>query len=366
MTANSRRNLRPLSAHIGMAVSSYANVSGGMKFPGKVEEMLRGIQAYYAHPYEAPPLSFDVLWQKGTVSVKAVAGAKYNPAHPAILLVPSLINSAKILDLMPDRSLLRWLQEKSVNAYLLDWGNVTDDEEQKDMNVLITQRLIPALEFLNKQAGRPVHVLGYCMGGTMLAAAATLAPDKIKSLIFLAAPWDFHAGSGALKARVEFWAPTMLPLIAEKGPLSVDWIQMLFASLDPVGTSEKFAKFAAMDPDSPQAQLFVAVEDWLNDGVDLPGAVAHECIHGWFFENKPPHGTWNIGSASIKPGAIKCPALVIASTKDRLVEYDSAAALQKFIGNTKIINPECGHIGMIAGDKAVSKVWESVKDWLGV
>jgi polyhydroxyalkanoate synthase len=139
---------------------------------------------------------------------------------------------------------------------------------------------------------------------------------------------------------------------------------MLFASLDPQTSAEKFTRFASMDQTSAQAQLFVAVEDWLNDGIDLPGEVAEECMRGWFFDNKPAKGAWMLGGKIIQADTIDCPCLIIASSKDRLVEYESAAALKDYIKDSTLIDPECGHIGMIAGDKAIIRVWHKVANWL--
>src|SRR5262249_58581239 len=72
------------------------------------------------------------------------------------------------------------------------------------------------------------------------------------------------------------------PLLEALGELPVDVIQALFAALDPSLALRKFLGFAGLDPASDRARQFVALEDWLNDGVPLAAPVARECIGQWY------------------------------------------------------------------------------------
>ena len=326
--------------------------------------MLLGIRLYQNHKFYPKRGSLTELWRAGEVSVSAIQGHYYQAGGAPVLLIPSLINKAYILDLLPERSLLRFLAAQGLNPYLLDWGISTKDEGQADFEGLISQRLVPALGFLAGHEKRPAHALGYCMGGTLLMGASNAAKNHLASIIMLAAPWDFHAGSQALLDRVKFWTPSALPLIDEKGLLPVDWIQVVFASLDPFMAARKFAAFADMRQDAEEAHLFVAVEDWLNDGVDLPAKVAQYCIRDWFFENRPGKGSWIVAGEPIVPEEISTPALIITSEKDRLVEFDTAAGLAGQMENATLLKPVSGHIGMIAGGKAVEQVWGPLAQWI--
>jgi polyhydroxyalkanoate synthase len=344
---------------------NFAAQEGDSKdLPEDVKNMLLGIRQYQMHSYKRSALPLDTIWQEGEVTIEAVQGHDYSSGNEAIILVPSLINRAYVFDLNDERSLLRWLAAQGFNPYLLSWGEPVQDDGQTDMDGVVLKRLVPALRFMAQHEGRPVHALGYCMGGTLLTAAATRSNEVLKSVILLAAPWDFHGGTQALLNRVQFWAPSAFPSIDEKGVLGVDWIQTVFASLDPAMAMRKFGKFADMEKDGAQAELFVAVEDWLNDGVDLPGAVAQHCIANWFIKNDPVNGRWVLGGQPVEPSDINVPVLIIASDKDRLVEYETANVLADEIGRCTVVNPSCGHIGMIAGRHSVANVWQPLANWL--
>lgn len=364
-----RKGPHPLSVQIGLAASAQEPGGEFMLQPQgemavEIARMLLGIQKYQAHPFKAERPKLEIIWQEGEATIQAIPGYAAPDDQPILLLVPSMVNKGYILDLMEERSLLRWLGQQGVTPYLLDWGNGIEDEGQQEIEGIVLERLVPAIEFLAQQSGKKINVLGYCMGGTLLVGAAQYAAESIQSLIYLAAPWDFHAGTQTMLSRVKFWSPSAFPAIAEKGVLPMDWMQMLFASVDPKSAAKKFAAFVDMDEKSEQAKLFVAVEDWLNDGVDLPGNVAQQCIKEWFFMNAPAAAKWELNGETVDPGTQDIPALVITSDKDRLVDYETAAALAKAMKNAKIVNTGTGHIGMIAGSKAQEKVWKPIADWL--
>jgi polyhydroxyalkanoate synthase len=119
-----------------------------------------------------------------------------------------------------------------------------------------------------------------------------------------------------------------------------------------------------MDQDSDQARLFVAVEDWLNDGVDLPAALARECVVEWYGHNKPMRGEWLVEGEAVDPTRTPNPVLVVTSATDRLVPEESSHALARMIPQAQLLQSTCGHIGMMSGRRAQGEVWQPIADWL--
>jgi len=74
----------------------------------------------------------------------------------------------------------------------------------------------------------------------------------------------------------------LAPMLETWGELPLDLLQSLFTQVDPLLALRKFSRFGRLDGNSPQAANFVALEDWLNDGVPLPAAVARDCLAGWY------------------------------------------------------------------------------------
>jgi polyhydroxyalkanoate synthase len=154
------------------------------------------------------------------------------------------------------------------------------------------------------------------------------------------------------------------PVVAALGVLPVDGIQALFATLDPLTALRKFSAFGRLDPDSAEAARFVALEDWLNDGIPLPGPVALECLAGWYGDNSPGCGQWSVDGTPVRPEAIRLPSLHLIPARDRIVPPAGAQALAGLIPGAERIEPTLGHIGMVVAGGAEAQVWRPLAAWL--
>jgi len=180
----------------------------------------------------------------------------------------------------------------------------------------------------------------------------------------LATPWDFHAGR-APPARFFGLIADCLPLLCdEHGTLPVDLIQSLFFLLDPFIAERKFTHFAALDPNSNEARAFVALEDWVNDGVPLAAAVARDCARSWYGDNAPARSQWRIGSETVDPKLLRAPALVVVPSRDRIVPPRSAEPLAAALGGATVLRPRLGHVGMMSAARAPAMLWNAIADWL--
>jgi len=146
--------------------------------------------------------------------------------------------------------------------------------------------------------------------------------------------------------------------------LPIDALQTLFASVEPGSIAAKFRAFASTEQASPAAAAFVALEDWLNDGVPLAAPIARECLTGWYGENRPGTGEWRIAGARVDPAALRCPAFVAAPARDRIVPPASAVVLGERIPGAVLHRPQAGHIGMTAGPRAEAALWSPLLGWL--
>ncbi len=318
---------------------------------------LAGIKAWHTHPWRRDVPEPPARWSEGTARI-----LDYGGDGPAVLFVPSLVNRWTVLDLMADHSMLRWLAEQGLRPMLLDWG---EPEPAFTLTDHIAGRLVRAMEAVKREnSGQEFVLAGYCMGGTFATAAAALRPDLISALGLLAAPWDFHAGDIQQLHKVTTMCAVLEPLLSGAATVPVDLLQTLFALDDPTAVAEKFRRFGQLDLNSAAARLFVALEDWLNDGVPLSGATARQCLREWYVENLPMRGTWHVAGLPIDPASIRVPAFVAVPRRDRIVPPESARALARKLPLATILEPDAGHVGMTAGRTAATVLWEPFRDWL--
>ena len=351
-----RRGPRPLALHLAQALASARD--GPRAEAALPARFLAGLHAYWRHPERRGLAEPPTLWSRGATRL-----LDYGPADGLpLLVVPSLVNRAYILDLLPERSLLRHLAAHGLRPLLVDWGEPGPLERRMSLDDHLRDRLEAALDAVRRATRRPPALLGYCMGGLLAVALALRRQDELAGLVLLATPWDFHAEPLAPGLRTLLSAAVTGAGLA--GALPVELIQTLFAGIDPLAVPRKFARFAELDPCSPDARIFVAVEDWLNDGVALGAEVARECLLGWYLENRPARGAWRVGGQAVRPERLRMPALVAIPTRDRIVPPASAAALAARLPRASVLEPAGGHVGMIVAGSARSCLWAPLAAWL--
>jgi poly(3-hydroxyalkanoate) synthetase len=317
---------------------------------------LAGIAAYRRHPYQRQIVDPPSIWTEGG---SRLLDYRAGDKGPLVVVIPSLINRATILDLMPGKSLMRYLAAEGLQALLLDWGDPGAIERRFTLTDYIAGRLERALIAID----RPVILVGYCMGGLLALAAALRRPDLVRGLALLATPWDFHAPDADRACGLAGLLPALEPAMGITGALATDLLQMLFACLDPFETPAKYRNFARLDQVGAAARLFVAIEDWLNDGIPLAAPVARACLGEWYGENATAAGLWTIAGAAVDPTRLAQPTFIAIPNRDRIVPPESASALADLIPQATVHRPAAGHVGMAAGRRAEAELWRPLRDW---
>lgn len=321
---------------------------------------LEGIGSYLASDYQRPERHYQVLWQRGNARLFDLAPERTDCV--AVLCVPSLINRSTILDLYPGNSFVDYLAEQGFRPLLLDWGSPGEDEQDFAMADYIASYALDALHCLREQHEGPIAVLGYCMGGIFATAMAQLAPLFVDALILLATPWDFTAKD---TPRVLHDASTQLMLrqwIAAQNPVPPMVTQTLFHLIDPWHVQRKYARFPLLN--AAERQHFLAIEQWVNDGVPLASRVAEECFIDWPQGNILAKHQWKVGRRWIEPASITCPSIAFIPEHDLVVPKGCALPLTKALKRCDVRTPKAGHVSMVAGKNARAELWEPLAGWL--
>ncbi len=323
-------------------------------------DFLQGIQAYLASDYERPETDYEVLWQRGSATLYDLAPDQRDAV--AVLCVPSLINRSTILDLYPEASFVQYLKQQGFRPLILDWGTPGEDEEVFTTADYITGYALHALQTLRDEHDGPIALLGYCMGGIFTVAMAQLAPLFVDALILLATPWDFSADD---TPRVLLEPATRLMFqqwIATQNPVAPFVTQTIFHLINPWRIQEKYSRYPSLN--ETEKQHFLAVEQWVNEGVPLARQVAEECFIDWPQGNILANHQWKVGRRWIEPSTIACPTLAVVPTKDAIVPQGVALPLTKMIPRCEVIKPETGHVSMVVGRHAKAQLWVPVAKWL--
>jgi polyhydroxyalkanoate synthase len=186
-----------------------------------------------------------------------------------------------------------------------------------------------------------------------IAAANLAACERVATL---ASPWHFARYPQASRAALlEMWHHSETAS-REFGAFPMEVLQASFWSLDPERTVAKFAEFGRLDPLGPEAQRFVELEDWANEGEPLPYPAAKELIEDMFDRDLPGTRRWKVGGRIISD-ELSVPLLNLTAERDRIAPASTAPA-----GDS--IGIASGHVGMIVGS-ARELLQTALRSYLG-
>jgi polyhydroxyalkanoate synthase len=280
-----------------------------------------------------------------------------------VLLVPSLINRHYVLDLRPGRSFVEFLVEHGHDVFLVDWGTPGDEDRYLEWDDIVDRYLGRAIRMAARRTGR-VHLFGYCLGGTLTAVHAAARPERVASLMLVAAPIDFHRGG--LLAR---WTTTPsfdLEALGEAFP-NVPWplMQASFHMLRPTLNLSKLVSMIDRARDDEFLDHFAALERWGNDNVSFPGRAYRRYIEELYRENRLAAGTFTMSGLSARLDAIRQPVLVVSFAHDHIVPDASATAALDLVASTdkQHLRVPGGHVGAMVSRKARDGLWGQLSAW---
>ncbi len=216
-----------------------------------------------------------MLWRDGATRL-----VDYGPVDGTpLLVVPSLINKAYVLDLLPEMSLLRHLSGAGVGPMLVDWGKPGDAERGFGLDDYIAGRLERGGRGGGRTNGAEARGAGLLHGRPSRGGAGAAPP---RSGLRLGAAGD--AVGFPRRARGAGAAPRPTRRAAGR-ELRRHWAKcrstccrLFFLANDPLTAARKFTNLTKLAAGSDAERRFVALEDWLNDGVPLAIGVAADSL----------------------------------------------------------------------------------------
>jgi polyhydroxyalkanoate synthase len=282
-----------------------------------------------------------------------------------VLLVPSLINRHYVLDLQPGRSFAEYLIAQGHAVYILDWGTPGPEDRYLTFDAVCDTYLGRALRFCARSSPRGrAHLLGYCLGGTLAVLHAAARPERVASLLALAAPVSFHDG-GLLSAWSR--APTMDvgAMVDALGNVPWQLMQSAFHLLRPTLGLPKAVQVLDRAWDDEFLDGFLALETWGNDNVSFPGECYRRYIDELYRENRLTGGTMRLAGRAARLDAIDCPTLAVTFEHDHIVPTASALALLSHISSPDKaqLHLSGGHVGAVVSRKAAAGLWPQLSRW---
>ena len=328
-----------------------------------MQEMLDGVSQFQTSDYQHTYSPHKPIWSKGHARLLDF-GIGLPEDAPLLFCIPSLINKASVFDLIEGYSMVEYMLAQGIRPILVDWGEPGFRERLFDCAEYTSKFALDALKHARRNYTGPIITLGYCMGGLFAAALSHIAPEKMDGLILLATPWDFHSPDSLKIPLDEEQRAELRSQLHTQDTVPKGWMEWAFHLMQPYQFQDKFNRFQHMNAE--EKQHFIAMEHWVIDGVALSPKVAEECLLSWPQDNLLQHNEWTVKGATITPKTIEHPTLAIIPQEDRIVPPKCAKALAQHIPDCQVIEPNCGHVSMVAGKRALDASWKPITSWIKV
>jgi polyhydroxyalkanoate synthase len=283
-----------------------------------------------------------------------------------LVICYALVNRPYMLDLQPDRSLIRGLLARGIDVYLVDWGYPGRAETGLSLDDYVNCRLGACIDHVQRTHGVPaVNLLGVCQGGTLAICHAALHPGRVRNLVTMVTPVDFHTDENLLAKWVR--KLDVDRIVAALGNVPGELLNAAFIALMPLRlTARKYAGLADIADDPAALENFLRMERWIHDSPDQAGTAFREFVHGFFHENRLVRGGLEIGGRTVDTRAIACPILNLYATQDHIVPPSASRPLERLTGSRdySAFEFDGGHIGIYVSRSAQELLPGTIAQWL--
>ena len=309
----------------------------------------------------------DVVHTNGTLRLYHYHSVREEVYRTPVIVIPSLVSRAYILDLAKGQSLVEYLVGAGFDVYLVDWG--TPRREHSGMRLEdYVLRLIPECieEIVGETGERSISMVGYCMGGQLACMyAATHRDGPLKNLICLTTP----VNSEGMHLFREWTAPEHFDLdkvVKELGNIPPELMSASLQALRPLQRPAGQLRLLDKVEDSRFVEGFLRLDRWAADQIPFPGETARQFIVDFLRENKLVRNQMELGGRLVDLSAVRVPFLHVAAEHDHIVPRASSQDLMGLIGSgdKKEIVLKGGHVSMVAGPSAVHRLWPQLDAWL--
>ncbi|MGH8210337.1 MAG: class III poly(R)-hydroxyalkanoic acid synthase subunit PhaC, partial [Steroidobacteraceae bacterium] len=249
-----------------------------------------------------------------------------------VLISYALVNRPYILDLQPDRSLVRSLLAAGLEVYLIDWGRPDGSDRGLELNDYIAGYLGGCVRHVLEAHGiEALNLLGVCQGGTLSLCYSALNPKRVANLVTMVTPVDFQTPDNLLSK----WARHLdMESIRQTGNLPGDLLTGLFLSLRPFRhMHQKYVALLDQVTDARAVDNFGRVEKWIFDSPDQAAAAVAQFVQWFYQENRLVRGTLELGGRRVNLKRIRQPVLNIYAQQDHIVPPSATTALRRCIGS---------------------------------
>ncbi len=275
-----------------------------------------------------------------------------------LMIVPPWINKFYILDLVPQKSFIRWLVDQGFTVFVVSWINPDQRLSHKTFEDYMNEGILQSLnEVLRLTGQEQSNVMGYCVGGTLLSTAlaymAATGDNRFGAASFLAAQSDF-TDPGDLQVFIdETQIKALETIMAEQGYLDGSRMAAVFNMLRPKDLIWPYVvnNYLLGKQPFPFDLLY-----WNSDTTRMPPANHSFYLREFYQNNRLAKGEMSIGGVKLDLGKVTLPVYELATREDHIAPAKSVfRGAQMFGGPVRYVLAGSGHIAGVINPPASGK-----------
>ena len=292
-----------------------------------------------------------------------------------LLIAPPWINKFYILDLTPQKSFIKWCVEQGLTVFVMSWVNAGEAQGRKNFSDYMREGFLTAVQAVQDATGaKKVNSIGFCIGGTMVAASlgymAAKDDDRINAATFFTTQVDFEKAGDLCVYVDEEQVRWIEGRMEDKGYLPgsrmADAFNLLRAN-DLIWSNVINNYLLGKDP-MPFDLLY-----WNADSTRMPAGVHSFYLRECYMNNRLAHGNMMLDNTRIDLSKVKIPVYNLAAREDHIAPLPSVFRVGEFMGGeTTLVVSGSGHIAGVVNPPAAGKYqyWtnaagaETLEDWM--
>ena len=294
---------------------------------------------------------------------------QYTPSTPEvasvpILIVPPWINKFYILDLTAQKSFVRYLVAQGFTVFLVSWANPDEKLSGKTFEHYMREGILAAADAASQATGvEKINVLGYCVGGTLLATTlawlAAQNKDRFRSATFLAAQLDFSKAGDLLVFIDDAQLKSLEEMMAERGVLDGSKMAAVFNSLRPRDLIWPYIvnNYLLGKKPMPFDLLY-----WNQDSTRMPAANHAFYLRKFYLENALASGGMEFAGQKLDLSKVTLPVYELATKEDHIAPVRSVYIGARLLGGPMtFVMAGSGHIAGVVNppEKVKYQYWKS-------
>lgn len=332
-------------------------LSAGMAYLSKTGELPSGVTPH------------DIVFKQGKLRLlhyknDSAPACGINPVP--LIIVYALVNRPYMTDLQENRSTVQGLLDSGQDVYLVDWGYPDEADRLTTLDDYLNHLLHACVEEVcRRHAIEQVNLLGICQGGVFSLCYSAMHPKKVKNLVTMVTPVDFHTADNMLS----HWAKAIDAdqLVDTFGNIPGEMMNQMFLSLKPYRLmGQKYLGLVDIMDNEQALDSFMRMEKWIFDSPDQAGETFRQFLKDFVQQNKLLKGEIEIGEHKVNLAEVTMPVFNVYAAQDHLVPPAASKALAGHVGTNDYseLSFKGGHIGIYVSGKAQKTVPPAIGAWL--